>query len=191
MSRWLNLQQVDGYADGERWRAVQLKMRERVFGVVWLVFVIGIVVLLAQEFGVVDIRALRDLRLSPSFDQTFGVAAEPTPTLQPPSTAAARQSPTAIGGETCTTQLPRFVNGIAALKAAVGTDMGEPLECERVIDAAGSTEQRTTTGPAYYRGATNTVAFTNGWDHWALTGGGAVHWIGQGIEPPPDAEPLR
>ena len=69
--------------------------------------------------------------------------------------------------------------------------MGEPLECERVIDAAGSTEQRTTTGLAYYRGATNTVAFTNGWDHWALTSEGPVHWTGQELEPPPGAEPTQ
>jgi hypothetical protein len=34
-----------------------------------------------------------------------------------------------------------------------------------VIDAAGDTEQRATRCLAYYRIATNTVAFTNGWDH--------------------------
>ena len=98
---------------------------------------------------------------------------------------------TAAVGETCTAALPRFVHGVATLKAVVGTDMGEPLECERVTDAAGDSEQRTTTGLAYYRAASNTVAFTNGWDHWALTGNGSVHWTGQDLEPPPDADHVR
>ena len=94
-------------------------------------------------------------------------------------------------GETCTAALPRFVHGIATLKAVVGTDMGEPVECERVIDAGGDTEQQTTTGLAYYRAASNTVAFTNGWDHWALTHNGAVHWTGQELDPPANAQPVR
>ena len=119
-------------------------MRERVLNFVWLLLVLGVVVLLARALGMLDLSALRDLPLSLPFDQTSGVAAQPTPTSQPPSPAAARPSPTATTtGETCTAQQPRFVHGVAALTAAVGIDMGKPLECERVIDAAGSTEQRT------------------------------------------------
>ena len=168
-------------------------MRERVFNLVWLLLVIGVVVLLAQAFGVLDLRDLRDLRLSLPFDQPSGVAPQPTP--QPTPTAAARPLPTPSSttttvSETCTAGLPRFVHGLAALKAGVGADMGEPVDCERVINAAGDTEQRTTIGLAYYRAATNTVAFTNGWDHWALTGSSAVHWTGQVLEPPPGAEPV-
>ena len=57
-----------------------------------------------------------------------------------------------------------------------------------MIDAAGNTERRTTTGLTYYRAATNTTAFTNGSTHWALTSNGAVHWMGQELEPPQAAE---
>jgi hypothetical protein len=156
-----------------------------VFKLVSLVIVVGVIVLLAQALGILDLSALRDLSPSLSIDQTSGEAAQPTPSSPTPSPAAARPSPTApTAGETCTAERPRFVHGLAALKAAVGTDMGEPLECERVIDAEGDTEQRTTTGLSYYRTATNTVAFTNGWDHWALTGNGALHWTGRKLESP-------
>jgi hypothetical protein len=160
---------------------------------VWLLVVVSVIGLLAQATGLLDLSALRDLRLSLSFDQTSGEAAQPTPSSPIPSPATASPSPTttATAGETCTAALPRFVRGVATLKAVVGTDMGEPLECERVTDAGGDTEQRTTTGLAYYRAASNTVAFTNGWDHWALTSNGAVHWTGQDFEPPPGAEPVR
>ena len=163
------------------------------FKLVWLLLVVAVVALLAQALGILDLSALRDLRPSLSFDQTSGAVAQPTPSSPTPSPAVARPSPTTTtaAGETCTAGLPRFVHGVAALKAVVGTDMGEPLECERVIDAAGDTEQRTTTGLAYYRTATSTVAFTNGWDHWALTGNSAVHWTGQELEPPPGAETVR
>ena len=131
----------------------------------WLLVVVGVIVLLAQALGILDLSALRDLRLSAYFDQTAGETAQPIPSSPTPSPATASPSAatTAAAGETCTAALPRFVHGVATLKAVVGTDMGEPLECERVTDAAGDTEQRTTTGLAYYRAASNTVAFTNGW----------------------------
>ena len=160
---------------------------------VWLLVVFGVIVLLAQALGILDLSALRDLRLPAFFDQTAGEAVQPTPSSPTPSPATASPLPTTtpVAGETCTAALPRYIHGVATLKAVVGTDMGEPLECERVTDAAGDTEQRTTTGLAYYRAASNTVGFTNGWDHWALTGDGAVHWTGQGVEPPPDAELVR
>jgi hypothetical protein len=87
----------------------------------------------------------------------------------------------------CTPALLRFVGGIAALQQVLGRAMGEPLECEHAIDALGNTEQRTTTGLAYYRGTSNTAAFTTGWDHWALTSRGVVYWTGQPLEPPPGA----
>jgi len=155
---------------------------------VWLLVVVGVMVLLAQALGILDLSALRDLRPSISFDQTSGHAAQPTPS---PATASPSPTITATAGDICTAALPRFVHGVASLKAVVGTDMGEPLECERVTDAGGDTEQRTTIGLAYYRAVSNTVAFTNGWDHWALTSNGAVHWTGQDFEPPPGAEPVR
>jgi hypothetical protein len=89
----------------------------------------------------------------------------------------------------CTSTSPSFVHGAADLKEALGEDMGTPIECEHVIDAAGNTEQQTTTGLVYYRAAANVTVFTTGFDHWALTPGGIRHWTGDAVEPPPGAEP--
>jgi hypothetical protein len=66
--------------------------------------------------------------------------------------------------------------------------MGAPTECERVVDASGDTEQKTTTGLAYYRSKTNSAVFTNDVEHWALTTDGLVHWTSDELAPPPGAE---
>jgi len=118
-----------------------------------------------------------------------GPAAKPaSPT--PPPTAGAPSSPGAAltPSTTCTPDQPIFVNGAATLKAALGDAMGDPLECERVTSATGDTEQRTTTGLVYYRSITNAVAFTNGFDHWALARTGVVHWTGDQVDPPASAD---
>lgn len=81
-------------------------------------------------------------------------------------------------------QRPEFVLGFKALAEALGERMGAPLECERAHPESGDTLQRTTTGLAFYRKSTNTPTFTNGWDHWALSAGGLVHWTGESIDPP-------
>jgi hypothetical protein len=74
------------------------------------------------------------------------------------------------------------------LKAALGTVMGDALECERAVNAQGDTHQNTTTGLAYYRKQLNVACFTTGWDHWAARGDGSlVHWAGDAVDPPPDA----
>jgi len=65
--------------------------------------------------------------------------------------------------------------------------MGEALECERSVDDQGNTQQKTTTGLAYYRKHLNTACFTTGWDHWALRPEGLVHWTGDAVDPPTDA----
>jgi hypothetical protein len=108
----------------------------------------------------------------------------PTPA---PETSA--PTPEATSTAACTPVQPIFVHGAAALKAALGGTMGDPLECERVTDAAGDTEQRTSTGLAYYRASTNAEVFTNGFDHWALAANGVVHWSGEAVDPPASAEP--
>ena len=77
---------------------------------------------------------------------------------------------------------------MADLKAALGSRMGEPSECERVVDAAGNTEQQTTTGLAYYRAQANVVVFTDGVEHWAASPRGVVHWTSDEVELPPSAE---
>jgi hypothetical protein len=157
--------------------------------VVWLVLLFGALALLAYRLGLLDVSAVAELGLSLPLNQTAGAAAEATSAPLPLASLTSAPSHTDIAtGDICTAQQPRFVHGLAALKASVGSAMGVPIECERVIDAAGNTEQRTTTGLAYYRAATNTTAFTNGTTHWAMTTDGEVHWTGQGLEPPPGAE---
>jgi hypothetical protein len=68
--------------------------------------------------------------------------------------------------------------------ALLGDSMGQPLECEHANPANGDSLQRTTTGLAFYRQATNTPTFTTGGEHWALTSDGLQHWTGTNIDPP-------
>ena len=128
-------------------------------------------------------------------DLPFLAVADPTSTpvaSSVPTPVSARQPATVPAPRPgiCTLTQPRFAGGIATLKAALGAAMGEPLECERVVDATGDTQQKTSTGLAYYRKALNVAAFTTGWDHWALADRGVVHWAGDSVDPPPDAAPL-
>ena len=82
---------------------------------------------------------------------------------------------------------PSFQFGFAALKAELGAMMGNPIECEHARPAGDGTLQATTTGLAYYDRGTGTVAFTNGFDRWALGASGLVCWTGPSTEPPADA----
>ena len=166
----------------------------RVINVIWLLLTLAVLILLAQSFGVIDVPGVRGaarllpidlgfLAAAPQATPTARpVAASPVPTVRRPAPAAASSSSAA--NDACRAAAPSFVHGLATLKEALGSSMGEPLECERVVDAAGNTEQRTTTGLAYYRAATNTAAFTNGAEHWALTSTGVAHWTGPELEPP-------
>ncbi len=122
---------------------------------------------------------------------------EPTPTTTPlvagrqPTVAPGRSATTSVAQPAiCTQAQPRFQGGIATLKSWLGAEMGEPLECERAVDGSGDTQQRTSTGLAYYRKALNVAAFTTGWDHWGLVDRGVVHWAGQAVDPPGDAAVL-
>lgn len=81
-------------------------------------------------------------------------------------------------------QEPVYVFGFKALHDRLGERMGDPLECEHTEASTGDAHQQTTTGLAFYRKSTNTPTFTNGWDHWALTGSGLVYWTGSSIDPP-------
>jgi len=87
----------------------------------------------------------------------------------------------------CNAAQPHFIGGIAALKAVLGSSMGEPVECERATSPQGDTQQKTTTGLAYYRKHLNLACFTTGWDHWALVNDGLVHWTGEAVDPPVEA----
>jgi hypothetical protein len=79
---------------------------------------------------------------------------------------------------------PQFVLGFAFLKSQLGDVMGEPLECEHPNPDNGDTLQQTSTGLAFYRLATNTPTFTDGWNHWAWTAAGMVQWAGAAVDPP-------
>ena len=81
-------------------------------------------------------------------------------------------------------QAPAFVNGLGTLKQHVGDAMGTPIECEHAATAAGDTVQQTTTGLAAYDAVTNTVTFTDGWHHWAITPTGYAKWDGTLALPP-------
>ena len=84
----------------------------------------------------------------------------------------------------CDPRHPSFLYGFAELKQQIGNVMGDPLECEHAIHVGGDTRQTTSTGYAYYRTTVNVPTFTNGWDHWALTDTGLVHWTGSVVDPP-------
>jgi hypothetical protein len=119
----------------------------------------------------------------------------PTPTVAAPATRSPQrplpvQAATTSNLEGCTAGGPRFQGGLAELKRSLGRIMGDPLDCERVVNPDGDTEQHTSTGLAYYLKADNVPAFTDGQNRWALTLRGIVHWTGAQLSPPDSASPL-
>ena len=82
-------------------------------------------------------------------------------------------------------QSAAFAASLADLKQAVGSAIGAPLECEHPTSAIGDTIQQTSTGLVAYSKLTNTVSFTDGWRHWAITAKGPVMWEGTDPNPPP------
>jgi peptidoglycan/xylan/chitin deacetylase (PgdA/CDA1 family) len=70
------------------------------------------------------------------------------------------------------------------LRADIGAAMGQPLDCEHSMDAAGDTIQPTSTGTAWYTTATNVAIFTDGYQRWELNPLGLTYWGN------PDAIPL-
>jgi hypothetical protein len=100
--------------------------------------------------------------------------------LVPTQPVAAQTAPGCQPG-----QAPQFSSGFADLKAQIGDAMGDPITCEFADPSGtGDIQQRTTTGLAFWRKATNTPTFTNGFDHWAQTPNGWVTWTGASIDPP-------
>jgi hypothetical protein len=91
-------------------------------------------------------------------------AAEPTPCPQPPVTA------------------------LRLLIDALGTTVGEPLECLHGSLTNSDLLQQTTTGLLIYKTDTATAVFTDGWLHWAITAedglSGLSGWGGSGLDPP-------
>jgi S1-C subfamily serine protease len=109
------------------------------------------------------------------------VTSRPAPLLAAPDFCAP--------GETAS-----FSFGFAHLKELLGQTMGQPIECEHANPDNGDTLQQTSTGLSFYRKATNTPTFTDGWNHWAWTFRGLVYWTGSDIDPPGTAtaaEPIE
>ena len=79
---------------------------------------------------------------------------------------------------------PQFRFGFAHLRSLLGETMGQPIECEHANAENGDTLQQTSTGLSFYRKATNTPTFTDGWNHWAWTVEGLVTWTGSDVDPP-------
>src|SRR5262249_23143118 len=164
----------------------------RFFTFLWAVLVIGLVVFLGQTMGFYHLPWLDSLASTRFPGQT--VAAAPTtesPSPQRTLVQTTRPTPgplaTPSGSDICTPTTPRYVHGMADLKAIVGSDMGDPLECERIVDGDGNTEQRTSTGLAYYRAKRHLGASPDGERHWAPPPRGAVQWSSDAVEPPTDA----
>jgi hypothetical protein len=166
----------------------------RALQVIWLILAVSLVVLLGQTMRLFDLPLVRDLPSMLPLGQAATQTAPPAPsavapTLAVPSKPVAKPSPVVVQQpDVCVASAPRFVLAMARLMARVGADMGAPTECEHVVDAAGDTEQKTTTGLAYYRANSNTAVFTNGVEHWALTADGLAHWTTDDLEPPPGAD---
>jgi hypothetical protein len=112
-------------------------------------------------------------------------SATPTPLPVPPPLGVAVGS---AGASDC-------VAGAHAEPAAVfrvmvvtlDTMFGQPLDCARIDLASGDLQQHTSEGLAYVRADSGTVGFTDGVQHWALSGDVVVFWLGGGPEPPAGA----
>jgi hypothetical protein len=119
---------------------------------------------------------------------------EPTPTPLPVTTSA---PPTVTDATSATAphcqpgEQPRFHFGFATLSALLGPRMGNATSCEyNDPNGSGDVLQTTDTGLAIYRAGTATATFTNGSEHWALSGSSVVHWTASSLDPPADAEQM-
>ncbi len=154
-------------------------MRDRIVELTPLLLV-G-VVLLAVQFprgGPPALLFQPFAQVTPTPVEVAGVVAQRTPR---------RPANPNVQPGSCDSAQPQFTGGIAKLKVALGSHMGEPVECELASSPQGDTQQKTTLGLAYYRKGLNVACFTTGWDHWALVNGALVHWTGDAVDPPTDA----
>ncbi len=103
--------------------------------------------------------------------------------LTPAAVVSAQETTSCPTGQT-----PSFVLGFADLQAQIGAPMGDPVTCEFPDpNGTGDIHQRTTTGLAFWRKATNTPTFTDGFQHWGQTPTGLVAWTGTSVDPPAQA----
>lgn len=126
-----------------------------------------------------------DLSAITTFASVLGIT-ERTGTTRPVgyAVASAEQPSATTAGFCAAGQVPTFSAGLANLRQRVGDVMGTPVECAHEASASGDSVQQTTTGLAAYFSLSNTVTFTDGWRHWAMTPTGYVTWEGPESLPP-------
>jgi hypothetical protein len=86
--------------------------------------------------------------------------------------------------------LPEFEPPYDFLDTQLGPTMGSAIEPVQTSPDSCDTQQRTSTGLAYWRCSTNIVAFAadpDGLQHWAWVNDALVSWAGDSADPPPDA----
>jgi hypothetical protein len=133
----------------------------------------------AQAVGA-DLSGLRTAASVLGLTETIG-ATHPVGYSQ----ALADQRASAVAAPHCNPgQTPAFSDGLTQLKVKLGDAMGNPVECEHPASGIGDTVQQTSTGLAAYYKLTNTVTFTDGWRHWAITPAGFTNWEGSESQPP-------
>jgi hypothetical protein len=97
----------------------------------------------------------------------------------PSASAVAAQAGCSLGSG------PGYQSGFAQLYTELGDTMGDPVSCEYADPkGTGDVLQNTANGLAFWRKSTNTPTFTNGVQHWALTGDGLLNWTDDRIDPP-------
>lgn len=86
---------------------------------------------------------------------------------------------------------PTIASQFDGLKQALGSPMGEPVECPHTDPKTGDVIQTTSTGQAYEDPKEGLPSFSAGGQSWALTDSGLVTWIGSSTTPPkPTATPI-
>jgi hypothetical protein len=83
------------------------------------------------------------------------------------------------------------VLGFAFLHQQLGAIMGDPVQNEQTNLDSCDTQQKTTTGIAYWRCATGILSFVadpDGLHHWAWVDGQLVEWTGPSADPPAASE---
>jgi len=204
--------QNNGYGDGRAFkgeatvgRALSIVYMFRVRHLIALVDYVGSTASVGDiETQAVTVARKQEARFFAAFAPPPTPTPVPTPepsavpTATPAPTAAVSVPPTATAPDAVTAptaphcqpgETPQFRLGFVTLSAQLGGRMGNPTSCPyRDPAGSGDTLQDTDAGLGIYRASSDTVTFTNGSDHWALVGGRAVHWTGDSLDPPDDAE---
>jgi hypothetical protein len=105
------------------------------------------------------------VRIARDVKNTFVAIAAALFAVSSAAPVAAQSAPFCAAG-----QQPDFVLGFAKLHQRLGAGMGVALECEHTNPPSSDATQQTSTGLAYFRSGSGLVAFTNGFEHYALDG---------------------